>query len=325
MKLPRRRFLHLAAGVAALPAISRIASAQAYPNRLVRIVVPFPSGGQIDVIARLMTRWLSERLGQQFIVDNRPGAGANIGTEAVVRAPADGQTLLLASATNAVNATLFDTLNFDFVRDLAPVASINRIPLVLQAHPSFVAKTVPELIAYGKDNPGKIDMATPTTGTGPFMAAELFKMMSGVDLVHVPYRGEAQMLTDVLGGQVQVAFGGISASIAHIRAGKLRALAVATTERLEALPDVPTVGDFVPGYEASGWSGIVAPKNTPIEIIDKLHREINEGLADPKIKASLSNLGAAVLAGSRAEFAKLIADETGKWGKVVRFAGLKPE
>jgi tripartite-type tricarboxylate transporter receptor subunit TctC len=256
MKLPRRKFLHLAAGAAALPAVSRVAWAQVYPSRPVRIVVGFPAGGQIDIIARLMGQWLSDRLGQQFFIDNRPGAASNIAADAVVRAPADGYTLFLASATNAVNATLFDKLNFDFTRDTAAIASINRIPIVLEAHPSFPAKTVPELIAYAKTNPGKIDMASPTTGTAPYMAAELFKMMSGVDLVHVPYRGEGQMLTDLVGGQVQFAFGGISVSIEHIRAGKLRALAVATAGRLEALPDIPAVGEFVPGYEASDQGAV---------------------------------------------------------------------
>ncbi len=308
-----------------LPAASRITWAQTYPSRLVRIVVGFPAGGQIDIIARLMGQWLSERLGQPFIIDNRPGAGSNIGTEAVVRAPADGHMLLLANATNAINATLYDNLNFNFIRDIAPVAAINRIPIVLEAHPSFQAKTVPELVAYAKSNPGKVSLATPAKGTGPYMAAELFKMMGGVDMVHVPYRGEGQMLTDLLGGQVQAAFGGISASVEHIRAGKLRALAVATATRLEELPDIPTVGDSVPGYEASGWCGVVAPKKTPIEIIDKLHREINAGLADPKIKARLADAGVTVLALSPADFGKFITDETEKWAKVIKFADIKPD
>jgi tripartite-type tricarboxylate transporter receptor subunit TctC len=325
MKLPRRKFLHLAAGAAALPAISRIARAQSYPSRPVRIIVGFPPGGPIDISARIIGQWLSERLGQPFFVDNRPGAGSNIGTEAVVRAPADGHTLLLAAAANAVNATLFDKLNYDFIRDIAPVAIINRIPLVLEMHPSFPAKTLPELIAYAKANPGKVNVATPPIGTAPYMAAELFKMMGGVDIVHVPYRGSGPMLTDLIGGQVPVAFDGMSSSLEHIRVGKLRALAVATAARLEALPGIPTVGDFVPGYEASGWCGIVAPGNTPIDIIDKLHKEINAGLADPQIKARLADAGVAVLAGSSAEFGKLIADETEKWGKVVKFAGIKPE
>jgi tripartite-type tricarboxylate transporter receptor subunit TctC len=325
MKLSRRRFLHLVSGAAALQAVARVAWAQVYPSRPVRIVVGFPAGGQIDIIARLIGQWLSDRLGQQFFIDNRPGAASNIAADAVVRVPADGHTLLLASATNAVNATLFDKLNFDFIRDTAAIASINRIPIVLEAHPSFPAKTVPELIAYAKANPGKIDMATPTTGTAPYMAAELFKMMSGVDLVHVPYRGEGQMLTDLVGGQVQFAFGGISVSIEHIRAGKLRALAVATAGRLEALPDIPAVGEFVPGYEASGWCGVVAPKNTPVAIIDKLNQEINTALADPKIKARFADLVVAVLAGSPADFGKHFAAETEKWAKVIRAANIKPE
>ena len=325
MKLPRRKFLHLAAGAAAPPAVSRVAWAQSYPSRPVRIVVGFPAGGQIDIIARLMGQWLSDRLGQQFFIDNRPGAASNIAAEAVVRAPADGHTLFLASGTNAVNATLFEKLNFDFIRDTAAIASINRIPLVLEVHPSFPAKTVPELIAYGKTNPGKIDMASPTTGTAPYMAAELFKMMSGVDLVHVPYRGEGQMLIDLLGGQVQVAFGGISPSIEHIRAGKLRALAVATAARLEALPDIPAVGEFVPGYEASGWCGLVAPKSTPIAIIDKLNQEINAGLADPKIKARFGDLVVAVFPGSPVDFGQHFAAETEKWAKVIRAANIKAE
>ena len=325
MKLPRRKFLHLAAGAAGLLAVSPTTWAQSYPTRPVRLIVPFPPGGQIDIIARLIGQWLSERLGQPFIIENRAGAGGNIGTEAVVRAEADGNTLLLASGTNAVNATLFDKLNFDFIRDTTPVATINRIPLVLEVHPSFPAKTVPELIDYAKSNPGKVSLASPPKGTGPYMAAELFKMMSGVDLVHVPYRGDGPMLTDLLGGQVQVGFGGISASIEQIRAGKLRALAVATAARLEWLPDIPTVGEFVPGYEASGWCGVVAPKNTPIAVIAKLNKEINAALADPKFKSRLADLIAPVLAGSPADFSKLIAEETEKWGKVIRTANIKPD
>jgi tripartite-type tricarboxylate transporter receptor subunit TctC len=325
MKLPRRKLLHLVAGAAALPAVSSFAWAQAYPARPVRLIAPFPPGGQIDIIARLIGQWLSERLGQQFFIDNRPGASGNIGTEAAVRAPADGHTLLLASATNAINATLYDNLNFNFIGDIAPVASINRIPIVLEVHPSFPAKTVPELIAYAKANPGKVNLATPSKGTGPYMAAELFKMMVGVDIVYVPYRGDAPALTDLLGGQVQAAFGGISASIEQIRAGKVRALAVTTPARLEALPDIATLGETVSGYEATGWCGVVAPRNTPVAIIEKLNKEINAALADPTVKARLADLVAPVLAGSPADFGKLIADETEKWGKVVKFAGLKPE
>jgi tripartite-type tricarboxylate transporter receptor subunit TctC len=315
----------MAAGAAALPAVSRVARAQVYPSRRVRLIVGFPAGGQVDIIARVMGQWLSDRLGQPFVIENRVGAGSNIGTETVVRSAPDGYTLLLASATNAINATLYDNPNFNFIRDVAPVASINRIPLVLEVHPSFPAKTVPELIAYAKANPTKINMATPPKGTAPYMAAELFKTMGGVDIVHVPYLGSPQALADLLGGQVQVAFDGISTSLEHIRIGKLRALAVATTTRSEILPDLPTVGDFVPGYEASGWCGIVAPKNTPTEIIDKLHTEINAGLAEKKIKARLADVGVTVLAGSPAEFGKLIADDTAKWAKVIRAANLKAE
>ena len=325
MKLPRRQFLHLAAGAAALPAVSRIARAQTYPTRPVRLICPTPAGGQLDIITRLIGQWLSERLAQPFIIENRSGAGGNIGTEAGLRSPADGYTLLVASATNAINATLYADLKFNFIRDSAPVATINRIPIVLEVHPSFSATTVSELIAYAKSNPGKINLGTATKGTGPNMAGELLKMMTGVDLVVVAYRAEAQMLTDLIGGQLQVGFSGISSSLENIRAGKLRALAMAGAARFEALPDIPVIGEFVPGYEASGWCGIVAPKNTPSEVIDKLNSEINAGLADPKFKARLADVGVTTLAGSPAQFSTLIADETEKWGKVVKFAGLKPE
>ena len=325
MKLLRRQFLHLAAGAAALPAVARIAWAQSYPARPVRLIVGLPAGGTIDIIARVMGQWLSERLGQPFVVENRTGAAGNIATEAVVRAPPDGYTLLVASVTNAINEALYDNLRFNFIRDTAPVASINRIPLVLESNPSFPAKTVPELIAYAKTNPGRINIATPPKGTGPYMAAEMFNAMAGVDIVHVPYPGAPQALADLLGGQVQVAFDGIASSIEHIRAGKLRALAVATAARLEMLPDLPTVGDFVPGYEASGWCGLVAPKSTPIGIIDSLRTEINAGLADDKIKARLADLGVTALAGSSAEFGKLIAEDTEKWGKVIRAGNIKAE
>ena len=325
MKLPRRTFLHLAAGAAALPVASRIAMAQTYPSRPVRIIVPFAPGGAQDILARLMGQWLSERLGQPFVIDNRPGGSSNIGTEAVVRAPADGHTLLLVPPDSAINVALYDKLNFNFLRDIAPVASIISLPLVMVVNPSVPAKTVPEFIAYAKANPGKINMASAGTGTGVHMAGELFKMMTGVDMVHVPYRGGVPALTDLLGGQVQVYFGALSGSVEHIKTGKLLGLAVTTATRLEALPDIPTLGEFLPGYEASTWQGIGAPKNTPAEIVDRLNEEINAGLADPKMKARLADLDGTVLAGSPADFGKLIADETEKWGKVVRAADIKPE
>jgi tripartite-type tricarboxylate transporter receptor subunit TctC len=325
LKLPRRKFLYLAAGAAALSAISRIAKAQAYPSRPVRIVVPYPPGGPNDILARLMGQWLSERLGQPVVIDNRPGGGSNIGTEAVVRAPPDGYTLLLLGSTNAVNATLYDKLNFNFIRDITPVGSIVRLSQVMLVHPSFPAKTVPEFIAYAKTNPGKINMASPGNGSTPHVAGELFKVMAAVDMVHVPYRGTAPALTDLLGGQVQVTFSVPLASIEYIRTGKLRALAVTSATRSEALPDVPTVGEFVPGYEASSWFGVGAPKITPIEIVDKLNKEINSGLADPKLRARLAELGATPMALSPVEFGKLIAADTDKWGEVIRTANIKPE
>jgi tripartite-type tricarboxylate transporter receptor subunit TctC len=325
MKLPRRIFLHLAAGAAALPAVSRVAWAQAYPSRPVRIIVAFAPAGGTDILARLMGQWLSERLGQQFVVENRPGAGGNIGTEAVVKAPPDGYTLLMVLTPNAVNATLYDKLNFNFIRDIAPVASIARVPNIMEVHPSFPAKTVPEFIAYAKANPGKINFASSGNGTSDHMSAELFKMLAGVNMTHVPYRGAGLALIDLLGGQVQVMFGTMPASIQYIRAGTLRALAVTTATRSEVLPDLPTAGTFVPGYEASTWYGLSVPKNTPADIIDKLNKEINIALADPKLKAQLADLGGTVLAGSPADFGKLIADETEKWGKVIRAANIKPQ
>ena len=325
MKLPRRNFLHLAAGAAALPAVSRVARAQAYPTRPVRIIVPFAPAGSADIVARLIGQWLSERLGQPFVIENRPGAGTNIGTEAVVRAPADGYTLLLAGSSSAINATLYDKLTFNFIRDIAPVASIIRQPNVMLVNPSVPAKTVPEFIAYAKADPGKINMASAGNGSSSHVFGELFKMMAGVNIVHVPYRGGAPALTDLLAGQVQATFVPVPASIEYVRAGKLRALAVTTTTRSDALPDIPTVGDFVRGYEASGFVGLGAPKNTPAEIIEKLNKEINAALADPKIKARLADLGGTVLPGSPAEFGKLVADETEKWGKVIRAANIKPE
>jgi len=322
MKLPRRRFLHLAAGAAALPAVSRIAWAQAYPTRPVRLIAPFAPGGGSDILARLIGQWLSERLGQAFIIENRPGGGANIGTEAVVRAPADGYTLLLVGAYNAINATLFDKLNFNFIRDIAPVAGIVVYPNVMVVNPSVPAKTVPEFVAYAKANPGKLTMASSAIGSPGHVAGELFKMMAEVNLVHVPYRGSGPALVDLLAGQVQVSFPSMPSSIEYVRAGKLRALAVTTATRSEALPDLPTVGESVPGYEASGWFGIGAPKNTPTEIVNKLNNEINTALADPGIKARIVDLGD-VLALSPADFGKLIADDTEKWGKVIRAANIK--
>jgi tripartite-type tricarboxylate transporter receptor subunit TctC len=282
-------------------------------------------GGATDIVARLIAQALSERLGQQFIVENRPGAGTNIGTEAVVRAPADGYTLLLCTPANAINASLYDKLNFNFIRDIAPVASIVRIPLVMEVTPSLPAKTVPEFIAYAEANSGKLSMGSGGIGTGGHMSGELFKMMTGVNMVHVPYRGDAPAITDLLGGQVQVAFVGLPVSIAHIRAGNLRALAVTSATRSEVLPDIPTVGDIVPGYETSGWGGVGVPKNTPTDVINRLNKEINAGLADPKLKARFADLGAEPMSITRAEFAKFVLDETEKWGKVVRFAGMKPE
>ncbi len=326
MKLPhRRQFLRLAAGVAALPALSRIAWAQTYPTRPVRIVVGFPPGGGADITARLIGQWLSERFGQPFIIENRPGAGSNIATEAVVRAPADGYTLLLVGAFNAVNATLYDKLNFNFIRDVAPVATLYYVPNVMAVHPSFPAKTILEFIAYSKSNPGKVNMGSGTTGASMHMSGELFKIMAGIDMVPVPYRGAGPALTDLLAGQVQVSFPTMPASIEHIRTGKLRALAVTTAKRSDALPGIPTVGEFLPGYESSAWYGVAAPKNTPAEIIDKLNKEINAGLADPKIKARLADFGGTPLVGSPADFGKLIADETEKWGKVIRAANIKAD
>ncbi len=325
LKLPhRRQFLHLAAGAAALPAASRIARAQVYPSRPVRLIVAFPAGGSSDIVARLLGQRLSERLGQPIVIDNRPGAGGNIGTEAVAKAAPDGYTLLLASNTNAVNATLYEKLNFDFINDIEPVAGIVRWPNVMEVIPSVPVKTVPEFIAYAKANAGKINMASGGNGTSQHVAGELFKMMTGVDMVHVPYRGSGPALADMLAGQVQVMFDPIATSIEHIRAGRLRALAVTTVARSETLPDLPTVSDFVPGYEASSWHGIGVPKNTPAEIIDKLNKETNAALADPRMKARLVDLGGTFLSGSPAEFGKFIVDETEKWGKVVKFAGIKP-
>lgn len=323
MEFPRRRFLGLAAGAIALPAISHIATAQAYPVRPVRIIVGVAAGGATDIVGRLIGQWLSERLGQQFVIENRPGAGTTIGTEVVVRAPADGYTLLLVSSDSAISATLYEKLSFNFIRDIAPVAGIVRLPFLMLVNPSVPAKTVPEFIAYAKANPGKINMASPGIGTAPHLAGELFKTMAGLNLVHVPYRGGAPALTDLISGQVQVTFLSPAASIEYIRSGRLRALAVTSATRWEGLPDLPTVVDFVSGYEASVWFGVGAPKNTPSEIIDKLNTEINAALSDPKLKARFADLGGKMLPGSSTDFGKLVADETEKWAKVIRSAGIK--
>jgi|SRR5579871_644369 len=325
MKLPRRQLLHLAAGAAALPAVSRLARAQAYPTRPVRLILTTTPGGPADLVARPMGQWLSERLGQPVIIENRPGAGSNIGTEAVVRAAPDGYTLLLVATGNASNATLYENLNFDFIRDIAPVAGLIRGPFVMVVNAAFPTQTIPEFIAYAKANPGKINFASGGTGFASHLSGELFKMMTGVNMVHVPYRGQSAAMTDLLGGQVQVMFDPVVSSLPHIRAGKLRPLAVTTSTRSEVLPDIPTVGDFLPGYEASIWFGVGAPRNTPSEIVDRLNREINAGLADPRMRARLAGLGGTVLAGSPADFGKLIAEETEKWAKVIKFASIKPE
>ena len=325
MKLARRQFLHLAAGATALPAVSRIAWAQTYPARPVRIVVGLTAGSASDIVARLVGQWLSERLGQQFVVENRPGAGTNIAAEAVVRSVPDGYTLLLTASPNAINASLYDKLSFNFIRDIAPVAAISREPNVIVVNPSLPTRTVPELIAYAKANPGRINMASAGNGTTSHLAGELFKMMTGVNMVHVPYRGGGPALTDLLAGQVQVFFPPMVVPVGQIRAGKLRALAVTTATRSEALPDIPTVGEFVPGYEASVWFGLGVPKGTPAEVINKLNQETNAALTDIKIKARMAESGGTVLPGSPADFGKLIAEETDKWSKVVREANIKPE
>ena len=325
MKLRRRQFLHLAVGAAALSALSRIARAQAYPSRPIRWVVGFVPGGATDIIARLMGQWLSERLGQSVVIENRPGAGSNLATEVVVNAPPDGYTLLLVGPTHAVNATLYPKLNYNFIRDIAPIASISREPLVMVVNPSVPAKTVPEFIAYAKANPGKLNMASSGIGTSVHVGGELFKMMTSINMLHVPYRGAAPAITDLIGGRVQVMFATLPSSIEYIKAGNLRALAVTTARRTPALPDVPIVADVLPGYEASAAYGVGAPRNTPVEIVDELNKEINAGLADPWMQARLADLGGTVLPGTPADFAKLIAEETQKWAKVVKFSGAKPE
>jgi tripartite-type tricarboxylate transporter receptor subunit TctC len=323
MILQRRQFLSLTVGAAAVPALSSLATAQSYPARPVHLIVGFPPGGAADTFARLLGQSLLERLGQPFIIENRPGAAGNIATEAAVNAPADGYSLLLVVANNAVNATLYDKLNFNFIRDIAPVASIARVPGSLDVNPSVPVRTVPELITYAKANPGKLNMGSSGVGSPQHVSGELFKMMTGVDLVHVPYRGGALAVADLLAGQLQVIFDVLPESIGHIRAGKLRSLAVTTATRSEALPDVPTMSDFVPGFETSAWFGIGAPRNTPAAIVDKLNTEINAALADPKLEARFADLGATVLPGSTADFAKLVVGETEKWAKVIKFSGAK--
>jgi tripartite-type tricarboxylate transporter receptor subunit TctC len=325
MTLSRRQVLGLATGAVAFAPISRGARAQTYPMRPVRIIVGFPAGGPTDITARLIAQWLSEHLGQEFVVENRPGAASNIGTEAALRSPPDGYTLLLVTSTNAVNATFYENLNFNFMNDIAPVAGIIRVPFVMEINPGIPAKTVPEFIAYARANPGKINMASGGIGTSIHIAGELFKMMAGVNLVHVPYRGSAPALTDMISGQVHVMFDILTSSIQHIRSGALRALAVTSVTRSEALPGLPTVGEFLPGYEATAWYGIAAPKNTPSEIVDELNKEINAGLADPKIKARFADLASTVIPGSPADFGRLVGEEIEKWGKVVKFSGAKPE
>jgi tripartite-type tricarboxylate transporter receptor subunit TctC len=325
MKLPRRRFLHLAAGTAALPAVLRIAWAQSYPLRPVRVIVGFAAGGTTDVLARMIGQWLSERLGQPFLIENRPGAGTNIATEAVVKSAPDGYTLLMVSPPNTINATLYEKLNFNFLRDIAAVAAIARVPNVMEVNPSVPAKTVAEFIAYAKANPGKLSFASAGVGSSQHLSGEMFKMMAGVDMVHVPYRGGAPALTDLIGGQVQLMFDNVSSSIEHIRAGKLRPLAVSTATRSDALPDIPTVGDVLPGFEASAVNGVGVPRETPSDIIALLNRHINTALADPAIKARLANLGSTVLPGSPADYGMLLANETEKWAKVVKFSGAKPD
>jgi tripartite-type tricarboxylate transporter receptor subunit TctC len=324
MRSSRRQFMYLATVAAALPGVSRIAGALTYPSRPVRIIVGAPAGSAPDILARLIGQWLSERLGQPFVIEARLGAGSNIAAEAVVNAAPDGHTLLLASPAAAINATLYKKLNYNFIRDIAPVAGISREPQVMLVNPTVPARTIPEFIAHAKANPGKLSMASPGHGTAPHMAGELFKMMTGIDMVHVPYHGSAPALTDLLGGQVQVMFVPLTASIEHVRSGKLRALAVTTQARSEALPQVPTVGDFVKGYEVSSWFGVGAPKGVPVETIEILNREINLALVDPRIAARLSDLGSTVLRGSPAEFGALIARETEKWSKVIRSANLGP-
>ena len=323
MKFPRRQFLQLAAGAALLPAVSSIAKAQGYPARPIRLIIGYTPGGSADLTARLMGQWLSERLGQSFVIENRPGGGTNIATEAAVRADPDGYTFLLVAPANAINATLYGKLNFNFLRDIEPVAGIIRFPNVVVVNPSLPIKSISELIAYAKANPGKLNMASSGNGSTIHMSGELFKMLTGIDMIHVPYRGGAPALTDLIAGQVHVMFDNIPTCAEHVKSGKLRGLAVTSTTRSEVLPDLPTVADFLPGYEASAWYGFGAPKNTPAEIIERVNKEINAILAEPAAKARFAELGAFLLPGTAADFGKLLADETEKWGKVVKFAGAK--
>lgn len=325
MKLPRRRFLHIAAATAVLPAGPRIASAETYPTRPVHLIVGYAPGGGNDIVARQMGQWLSQRTGQSFIIENRPGAATNIATEAVVNAAPDGYTLLLSGLPNAINATLYDNLNFNFIKDIAPVAGVAATTLVMVVNPSLSAKTVPEFMAFARTNRGAVNMATDGNGSVPHLAGELFKAMAGVDMLNVPYRGTSPSIAALLGGQVQVFFASLPGSIAFIRAGKLRALGVTVAVRSDALPDIPTIGEFVHGYEASLWYGIAAPKKTPVDVIDALNREINAGLADPQMRARFADLGSTPIPGSPADFGKLIADETEKWGKIIRAGNIKPE
>jgi tripartite-type tricarboxylate transporter receptor subunit TctC len=325
MTLHRRKFLQLTAGAAVLPAVGQTAWAQAYPARPVRVIVPVAPGGANDVTARLIGQWLSERLGQQFVIENRPGAGTNVGTEAAIRSPADGYTLLISGSNAAINPALFKSLNFNFIRDTTPIGSIVRVPQLMQVNPSVPANSVPEFIAYAKANPGKIAMGSGGNGSPAHVIGEYFKLMTGTDLTHVPYRGAAPAVTDLIGGQIQVAFTELATSLGHVKAGRLRALAVTTAARTEALPEVPTLGEFIPGFEASQWVGLVAPKDTPPAIIEKLNAEINAGLADPKVKSRFAELGGMVLPGSPADYGRLIRDDTEKWAKVIQAASIKME
>jgi tripartite-type tricarboxylate transporter receptor subunit TctC len=324
VKIPRRRFLQFAGAVASVPALSDTASAQTYPTRSARIIVATSAGGSTDIVARVIGQWLTERLGQPFVVENRPGGGNNIGTEAAARAPSDGYTLFMANTVNAINATLYQNLSYNFIADMAPVALLVRSALLMQVHPSLPARTVPEFVAYAKANPGTINMGSGGNGATGHVSGELFKMMAGIKLVHVPYRGEALALTDLIAAQVQIVFATVGSSIQYIRGGQLRALAVTTATRSDALPEVPPLADFLPGYEASSWSGLCAPKNTPVEIIESLNKEINTALADPKIKARFVELGAPAIGGSPTDFARIIAEDTERWAKVIKFSGAKP-